>query len=69
MNVIAVEESKLKDVVKAAIVELFEERQDLLSSLLGEAFLDLGLAYAIQAGERTAPVSREEVFEIFEVGM
>ena len=68
MSVTAVDEVKLKEVVKTAIVEVFEERRDWLADLLGEALADIGLGYAIQAGEKTPTVSREEVFQVLEAG-
>jgi len=66
MTVITVDESKLKDAVKAAIMELLEERRDLLDDWLAEALADTGLGYAIREGEKTAPVSRDAVVAILE---
>jgi len=37
MNIAAVDEARLKDVVKTAIMEVFEERRDWLADLLSEA--------------------------------
>jgi len=56
----------LKEAVKAAIIELLEEREDLLSDAVEEALADIGLVYAIQAGEDSPNVSRDEVFEALE---
>ncbi len=58
--------NELKDLLKAAIVEVLEERRDLLREILEEALEDVGLAYAIQEGESTATASRDAVFEILE---
>ena len=66
MNVTTVDEARLKDVVKTAVLEVFEERRDWLADLLGEALLDIGLGYAIQEGEQTPTVSRDEVFQVLE---
>jgi len=63
MKTTTVDEARLKDVVKTAVLEAFEERRDWLADLLSEALLDLGLGYAIQEGEQTPTVSREEVFQ------
>jgi hypothetical protein len=68
MNITAVDEARLKDVVKTAVLEVFEERRDWLADLLSEALLDVGLGYAIQEGEQTPTVSREEVFQVLEKG-
>lgn len=69
MNVATVDEDRLKDVVKTAIIEVFEERRDWLADLLSEALLDIGLGYAIQEGERTPTVRRDEVFTVLEDGL
>ncbi len=66
MNVTTVDEVRLKDMVKAAILEVLEERRDWLADLLGEALLDVGLGYAIQEGEQTPTVSRDQVFQVLE---
>lgn len=60
-------ENELKSLLKAAIVEVLEERRDLLRDILEGALEEVGLAYSIQEGERTATVSRDAVFEILEV--
>jgi len=68
MNVTTVDEARLKDVVKMAVLEVFEERRDWLADLFNEAVLDTGLGYAIQEGEMPPLVSREEVFQVLEAG-
>ena len=66
MNVATMDEVRLKDVVKVAILEAFEERREWLTNLVSEAVSDIALGYAIQVGERTPLVSREEVFKTLE---
>lgn len=68
MNVVTIDEVKLKAMVKTAVLEAFEERQEWLTDLVGEALSDIVFGYAIQAGERTPMVSRDEVFKILEAG-
>jgi hypothetical protein len=60
------DKNDLKEAVKAAIIELLEEREDLLSDAVEEALTDIGLVYAIQAGEDTPTVSRDKVFGVLE---
>ena len=69
MNIATVDEIRLKGVVKAAVLEVFEERRDWLADLLSETLLDIGLGYAIQEGEQTPTVSRNEVFQTLEAGL
>lgn len=59
-------ETQLKDALKSAIVELLEERRDLLRDLLEEAMEEIAIARAIEEGEGTEFVSREEVFKLLE---
>jgi hypothetical protein len=66
MSVMTLEEVRLKDLMKVALVEVFEERQEWLSGLMSDALTDIALGYAIQEGERTPLVSREEVFKALE---
>ena len=54
-------EKRLKATVKAALVEVLEERKDLVVDLFEEALLDIGLARAIREGERTPAIGRERV--------
>lgn len=61
-------ESQLKDALKAALVEVLEERADLLRDVLAEVMEDIALARAIQEGEMSEPVSREEVFRLLDSG-
>ncbi len=64
MAQLPVEEARLKDLLKAAIVEVLEERKDLVRDLVEEALEDIGLAHAIKEGQSTGTVNREEVFGI-----
>ena len=57
---------QLKDIIKTAILEVLEERQDLFSEAIETALEDMALARAINEGEKTKTVNREEVFKILE---
>ncbi len=61
-------DSQLKDALKAALVEVLEERADLLRDVLAEVMEDIAFARAIQEGETSEPVSREEVFRLLDSG-
>lgn len=64
-NSVSADDQKMKALFKEAIVEVMSENQDLVSSLLVEALEDIGLSRAIEEGEETESVSREEVFKNF----
>jgi hypothetical protein len=66
MTTATLDEARLKDLLKAAIIEVFEERKDLIRDVLEEAIEDIALVHAIEEGEHGARVSRQDVFEILE---
>ncbi len=68
MNSKVVDDKKLKALLKTAIIEVLEERKDLLRELLEEALEDVALARAIEEGERTKTVSRSQVFSTLQGG-
>jgi hypothetical protein len=60
------EDEKLKNIFKAALIEVLEEHGDLLREAFGEAIENIALARAIEEAEGGANVSREAVFAILE---
>ncbi|HLL15577.1 MAG TPA: hypothetical protein VK388_10965 [Pyrinomonadaceae bacterium] len=63
-----IDEDKMKELFKNALVELFDERKDLLRELIADALEDVALVHAIKEGEGSVTVSRKEVFDILEGG-
>jgi hypothetical protein len=61
-----IDEAKLKDLLKSAIVEILEERKDLVREALEEALEDIALARAIEEGEQSGLATRDEVFKELE---
>ena len=59
-----IDDVKLKNLLKAAVVEVLEERRDLVSDAVAEAVEDLAMIRAIREGSLSENVSREEVFKI-----
>lgn len=66
MSSLMIDETQIKDLCKQAVLELLQERRDLLYDLLAEVIEDFALANAIKEGEATEIVSRAEVFQILE---
>lgn len=62
----SVEEGRLKELLKTAIVEVLEERRDLVLGLFEEVLEDVAMVRAIEEGEKTPFVSRDKVFEILD---
>ncbi|MGO9117778.1 MAG: hypothetical protein ACLQPD_09230 [Desulfomonilaceae bacterium] len=59
-------EQQLKEVVKTAIVEVLEERSELIRNIVEEALEDIGMSKAIQEGEDSHLVTRDEVLNLLE---
>ena len=56
----------LKDALKAAFIEVLQERPDLIRAALEETLEDIALARAIKEGEESGKVSREEIFAVLQ---
>jgi hypothetical protein len=63
-----IDEAKLKDMLKAAVVEVIHEHRDLVKDIVGEAIEDIALTRAIDEGLTSKSLAREEVFAILEDG-
>ena len=61
-----IDEAKLKEMLKSAIAEVFEESRELVKEIFEEAMEDIALARAIDEGSQTKIVDREAVFKILE---
>lgn len=59
----ALQERRLKRLLKEAVVEVLEERHDLLRAALQESLEELALLRAIQAGEKSPLTNRKKVFQ------
>jgi hypothetical protein len=68
MATAAIDEKKLRSIVKSAITDAFEENRGLMQDIVHEAIEDIAVARAIEQGLGTKPVSRKKVFSILEGG-
>ena len=57
------DKSQIKILFKKALVEVIEENQELVSSILIDALEDIALSRAIEEGETSKTVSRDEIFK------
>lgn len=64
MSQVSLDEERVKELFKQALLELLQEEKDLLYDLFAEAVEDFALTQAIKEGESTERVSREDVFQI-----
>ncbi len=59
-------ENKLKEIFKMAIIELMQEQKEVFSDLFTEIIEDIALEKAIKEGEETENVSREAIFQMLD---
>jgi hypothetical protein len=60
----ATDPDKLKKIVKAALIEVFDERQDLIRDAVAEALEDIAMVRAIEEGLNSGPATEEEVMAL-----
>ncbi len=59
----ALEERRIKVLLKDAVVEVLEERRDLLREALQEGLEDMAMLKAIRDGEKSRLTSRKKIFQ------
>ena len=64
----ALDDKKLRGIVKAALIDAVKENRELMQDIVGEALEDIAFARAIEQGLVTKTVSRKKVFSILEGG-
>lgn len=64
MTILSLEDERTKDLMKQALLELFQERRDLFADLFDELIEDVGLGNAMREAEGSEIVSKEEVMAI-----
>jgi DNA polymerase III alpha subunit len=62
----SINRDQLKDLIKAAVTEALEEQRALIHEAVEEALEDVALARAIEEGEGTELIDRQEVFKLLE---
>jgi len=68
MSQVPLDDERLKGLLKTALLEVLEERKDILRDLIEESLEDIALARAIEQGQRTGNASRSEVSTLLEGG-
>ena len=58
---ISIDETRMKALLKAAIIKAIEENQEFVRDVLEEALEGIAMSHAIDEGEQTRSVSRDEV--------
>lgn len=60
------DDEQTKAVLKQAILEMLQERNEILFEVISEVLEDIALIRAIEEGESSGTAGREEVFAILE---
>ena len=63
MTSMSLDDKHTKDLIKQALLELFQERRELVSKLFEEVIEDIGLANAMRDGESSPAVTEKEVLK------
>ena len=66
MSSMGIDKSELKTLLKQALIELVEEKDQVLYDALAEVREEVGLAKAIQEGQTSETVDEMEVFKALE---
>ena len=66
MSELSLSEAQLKDLMKTAILEIFQEQRGFFQELVTEAMEDIALIKAIDEGKDSDPVERDAIFAILE---
>ena len=66
MSTPVLDEARVKALVKEAVLEVLDERRDLLAGVIEEVIEDIGMLRAIEEGESTPEVPKEKVLAALE---
>jgi ribosomal protein L12E/L44/L45/RPP1/RPP2 len=66
MSAVVIDDQTLRGLLKEALIEVMQERPELLSAMLAEAMEEVGLAEAIRQGAQTATVAKSTVLQALE---
>ena len=61
-----IDDSRLKQLLKEAVIEALEEKKNIFHDLMLEAMEDMALVHAIKEGEDTETISKQELLNILE---
>ena len=64
INPLNIDETRIKTLLKEALIEVIEKNQELVRFILIDAFEDVSLFCAIEEGEESKNVSRDEIFKV-----
>jgi Asp-tRNA(Asn)/Glu-tRNA(Gln) amidotransferase C subunit len=66
MSSITIDDNQLKALLKQALLELFQEKNELFYEAFAEVIEELGLIKAIKEGQTSPTIDKARVFEALE---
>ena len=66
MNEILENEERLRKVLKSAIIEVLQERHEMVREILADIIEEIAFSRLIAEGENKPAVSRDKIFELLE---
>lgn len=66
MSAVVIDDQTLRGLLKEALIEVMQERPELLSAMFAEAMEEVGLAEAIRQGAQTVTVAKSAVLKALE---
>ncbi|MBN1359617.1 MAG: hypothetical protein JW993_03445 [Sedimentisphaerales bacterium] len=66
MSAVVIDDQTLRGLLKEALIEVMQERPELLTAMLAEAMEEVGLAEAIRQGSQTGSVAKSTVLKALE---
>jgi hypothetical protein len=61
-----INETRMKQIFKEALIEMIEEKKEMFQGLIIDAIEEIALVNAIHEGEKSEKVSKEEIFSIMD---
>jgi hypothetical protein len=61
-----IDDGRIKELFKQALIEAIEEKKEVVHDILMEVMEDIALVRAIEEGESSGSVDREEIFNILD---
>jgi len=61
-----IDDGRIKELFKQAIIEAIEEKKEVVHDILMEVMEDIAMVRAIEEGENSGSVGREEIFNILD---
>lgn len=66
MGIVSMEEQRVKELFKQALLEVLHERKEMVYEVMAEVIEDLAMVNAIEEGKASQTIHRDDVMKILE---